>query len=164
MHPAGLPAAPAFTRLSKAIAAALAALCALTALLPGARAYLALVPGRTLPCVWNLLTSSFVTSHPVKALAEICALLALARLVEPVYGSAEFLRLVLVSAAGAGAATFAAAYVLYVASPAKDARVLYSQYCGFHGVVGALLVAARQVMEGQDLRLGGAVSLPARVS
>ena len=124
MHPTGLPAAPAFTRLSKVISGVLALLCALTFAFPGARQYLALVPGRTLPCVWNVLTASLVTSHPLKALAEAAALLALARVVEPVYGSAEFLRLVGVAALGGGGATFVLAYVYYLASPAKDGRVL----------------------------------------
>lgn len=91
-------AQPRFTRLSKALSAALAAFCALTFAVPLTREYLALVPGRwvaggparrssqravcinhhattappvrrTLPCVWNLVTSSFVTPNPIKVRA-----------------------------------------------------------------------------------------------
>ena len=42
--------------------------------------------------MWNLVTAAFVTSNPLKALAEIAALLLLARIIEPIYGSTEFLQ------------------------------------------------------------------------
>lgn len=41
-----------------------------------------------------------------------------------VYGSTEFLRYMLLLAAGGGAITFAGAYLVYLASPSKDGSVL----------------------------------------
>jgi len=79
---------------------------------------------RTLPCVWNLATAAFVTSNPVKALAEIAALLLLARVIEPIYGSTEFLRLLLTVAVSSSAAVFVGVYLLYLVSPDKDGKVL----------------------------------------
>ena len=74
--------------------------------------------------MWNLVTAAFVTSNPLKALAEIAALLLLARIIEPIYGSTEFLRLLLLLAASGGVVTFVAVYLLYLISPSKDGKVL----------------------------------------
>ncbi|GBF88880.1 hypothetical protein Rsub_01379 [Raphidocelis subcapitata] len=158
----GASAASRFTRLSKLISAILGVLCLLTLCAPATRRYLTLVPGRTLPCVWNLLTSSFVTTNPVKALAEIASLLVLARVVEPVYGSTEFLRLLLLVAASTGAATFVGVYLFYLINTSKEGGILYAQFSGFHGIVGALLVAVKQIMGDADVKLGAATRLPAR--
>jgi hypothetical protein len=59
-----------------------------------------------------------------QALAEIGALLALARIIEPIYGSTEFLRLLLIVATSSSAVVFIAVYLLYLTSPSKDGKVL----------------------------------------
>lgn len=161
----GAPAAagPAkFTRLSKVIGSLLGALAVLTTIYPASRAYLALVPGRTLPCVWNLVTATFISSNPVKAIAEIVALLLLARVIEPIYGSTEFLRMLLVTSTASSTAIFVGVYILYLTSPSKDGDMLYTQFCGFHGVIGGLLVAVKQIMADQEIKLLGVAKLRAR--
>ncbi len=59
-----------------------------------------------------------------QSVAEIAALLLLARLVEPIYGSTEFLRMVLVVASASGFAVFAGVYLLYLVAADKDGKVL----------------------------------------
>lgn len=54
----------------------------------------------------------------------MAALLLLARSIEPVYGSTEFLRLVGVLDLSGALATFFSVYVYYLASSAKTGKVL----------------------------------------
>ena len=54
------------TRLSKAISAVLVLSYVVHFFVPDSSSYLALVPGRTLPCVWNLVSASFVVSNPLE--------------------------------------------------------------------------------------------------
>lgn len=54
------------TRLSKVISAILITLYAVNYFVPDTSSYLALVPGRTLPCVWNLVTAGFMITNPIE--------------------------------------------------------------------------------------------------
>lgn len=103
-----------------------------------------------------MLTAGFVTPNPLKALLEVGLLLLLARIVEPIHGSTEVLRLVAASALFSGAATLALAYVLFAAAPSRNEAVLYARFGGFHGVVGGLLVALKQAVPDAELRPFGA--------
>jgi len=60
--------------------------------MPSWKPYLALLPGRTLPLFWNLITAGFLVSEPVLLVLDVGVLLMVARLVEPVHGSKEFLK------------------------------------------------------------------------
>ncbi|KAI8463264.1 MAG: eukaryotic integral membrane protein-domain-containing protein [Monoraphidium minutum] len=151
-----------FTRLSKVLSMALVALFGAVLIYPPSLQYLALIPGRTLPCVWNLLTAPFVTTNAGELLFSVASLLLLARVIEPIYGSTEFLRLLLVAALSASAATFVGSYVAYLASPDKDGSILYAHFTGFHGIVGGMVVAVKQVTAGQDIKLAGMLRLPGR--
>ncbi len=71
------------TRLSKVLAAVLLTLFLVEFFVPDTSDYLALVPGRTLPCVWNLVTCALLTVNPVEvgrfaaarrdAVAQLCS-------------------------------------------------------------------------------------------
>ena len=61
-------ASPGLTRLSKFISVLLAVAYG-ASLVPPTSSYLALVPGRTLPCVWNLLTAGFIANSWVEVSA-----------------------------------------------------------------------------------------------
>ncbi|KAF8062961.1 haloacid dehalogenase-like hydrolase domain-containing protein [Scenedesmus sp. PABB004] len=91
------------------------------------------------------------------------SLLLLARVVEPVYGSTEFLKLVLLVDGAACAATFVMAFLIFLAAPAeRKGRTLYTQFTGFHGVLAGLLVAVKQIMPDHEVVLGGMLRLRAR--
>jgi hypothetical protein len=53
----------------------------------------------------------------MQVLLEIVCLLLLARVIEPVYGSTEFLKLILVVDFGASITTFIFAYVVFLSVP-----------------------------------------------
>eukprot|EP00850_Spirogloea_muscicola_P024033 SM000426S15720 [mRNA] locus=s426:9334:10934:- [translate_table: standard] len=118
-----------FTRLSKALAALLALGYALSLLAPPAVDYLALVPA-------NLVV-------------DVLALLFVGRLVEPIWGSKEFLRFIVVVNTALAAATFATMIALFYATYSEN--FLYARISGFHGVVAGLLVAVKQLMPDQEI-------------
>ena len=67
--------------------------------------------------MWNLVTGGFTASNLVEALFSVGALLLLARLVEPVYGSTELLRFILVVDVSACAMTFIMAFLVLIFAP-----------------------------------------------
>lgn len=155
-----------FTRLSKALCVLLLAAFVVQYVVPSTRNYLCLVPGRTLPCVWNLVTAGFVTTNPVLVVAEAIAILFLARAVEPMYGSKEFLKFLFIVDFSTCLATFACAYVAFAVSVGTQSeragQVLYSEFSGFHGVVAGLLVAVKQVLPDHEFKLFGVISLSSK--
>ena len=58
---------------------------------------LALVPEKTVPRVWNVLTSGFYEMNAVSFAVDVLGVLYLGRLLEPIWGTAEFVRFVAVS-------------------------------------------------------------------
>mmetsp|Transcript_36298 Transcript_36298/g.91666 ORF Transcript_36298/g.91666 Transcript_36298/m.91666 type:complete len:308 (-) Transcript_36298:710-1633(-) len=145
------------TRLSKAISALLIASYAVYYFVPDTSSYLALVPGRTLPCVWNLVTAGFWVANPIELAINVVALLLLARLVEPVYGSKEFLKFLFVVDLLVCCTVFVVVYISYAIS--ASGQLLYTEFSGFHGLIAALLVAVKQIMPHHELKLAGTFKL-----
>mmetsp|Transcript_21757 Transcript_21757/g.37101 ORF Transcript_21757/g.37101 Transcript_21757/m.37101 type:complete len:322 (+) Transcript_21757:16-981(+) len=145
------------TRLSKALAALLIAGWALVFFVPDTASYLALVPGRTLPCVWNVISGGLLIINPVELVINVIGLLILARLVEPVYGSKEFLKYLFLVNLMVCTSVFVSIYVAYAITTSGD--LLYHQFTGFHGILAALLVAVKQIMPTHEVKLFGAVKL-----
>ncbi|KAF6261762.1 eukaryotic integral membrane protein-domain-containing protein [Scenedesmus sp. NREL 46B-D3] len=153
---------PRFTRLSKVLAVVLLGLFLVTFFAPTSKEYLTLIPGRTLPCVWNLITGGLVCTNIVEVLLMMVSLLLLARVIEPVYGSTEFLKLILVVDFATSTATFCIAYIIFLSAPdERKGRTLYSEFSGFHGILAALLVAVKQIMPDQEVILAGFLRLKA---
>jgi hypothetical protein len=90
------------------------------------------------------------------------ALILLARLVEPVYGSKEFLKFILVVDFATCLSVFVCVYITYAATAYGD--LLYIKFHGFHGIAAGLLVAVKQVMQDQDVMLFGSLKISIRVS
>lgn len=111
--------------------------------------YLALVPGKTIPFAWNLITAGYF-EHTVVGLALSSAgLLLFGRLFEPVWGSREFFKFVLVVSLFSSVATFMIAIVLYYLIGHED--LLYTPIAGLHGVLAGFCVAVKQIFPDYDL-------------
>jgi hypothetical protein len=63
-------------------------------------------------------------SRTGQVVAEVAAVLVLARIIEPIYGSMEFAKLVLLVDTCTSLATFVSAYLYYILSTAKTGAVL----------------------------------------
>ncbi|CAD7694975.1 unnamed protein product [Ostreobium quekettii] len=145
--------------LAKAVAGLLLA-GYLVSLADGLLAYLALVPGRTVPFAWNLVTYSFVTDSIVELISSLLGWLLLSKVVEPVYGAKGLLTFMLAVALATGMMTFVTAFIVYVAT--RSPHVLYRNLCGFHGVLAGLLVTLKQIMPDQELALFGVIKFRGR--
>ena len=87
------------------------------------------------------------------------ALLALAPQLEPVWGSREFLKFVVLVNACAGACSFVYLFLDYVATCCHEhsERELYWPFSGFQGAIGALLVGLKQQAPPEPWQVAGCV-------
>ncbi|KAK9797058.1 hypothetical protein WJX73_010621 [Symbiochloris irregularis] len=154
-----------FTRLSKVISAVLVTGYVVQLLVPSSRQYLALVPGRFIPCVWNIFTAGLLEVSIVKAVVSVAGTLLLARIIEPVWGSKEFLVFICVVNAGAGMATLALLYVLYALNHSSEhsGDLLYKEVAGFQGVCAGCLVAVKQIMPDNEVLILGFIRFRAKL-
>uniref|UniRef100_A0A7S0QX60 Transmembrane protein 115 n=1 Tax=Pyramimonas obovata TaxID=1411642 RepID=A0A7S0QX60_9CHLO len=143
------------TRLSKALALVLIVGYSVGLILPSMQNYLALVPGKTLPCVWNVITAGYFENNVWMLLIDTICLLVMARYLEPIWGSKEFLKFVVITNALVGLVTFMYMMTVYFATASED--YLYGKVCGFHGVVAAFVVAIKQLMPEHEVRLMGVI-------
>jgi hypothetical protein len=130
---------PPATRLSVVI---LLTLFLLTKSAPPTKSHLALVPGHTVPRVWNLVTSSWVESTFAGVTVAVGLLVILGRVVEPGMGGREMGRFLVFVSFFVGVAGFLVSLVRYYAG--RNENALYDSYNGFQGIVAALLVVVRR--------------------
>jgi membrane associated rhomboid family serine protease len=148
-----------FTRFSKVLAVVLVAGYAVVVVHPPALELLALIPGRTLPLVWNLFTAGLVHKSLTIVSLNVVALLLLSRVVEPYYGSREYLKLLAIVNLLTNFATFVTMFLLFIGT--QKGNLLYVKLAGFHGVIGGILVAVKQVMPHHEYKLLGFLAIKA---
>ncbi|KAH7662633.1 putative membrane protein [Dioscorea alata] len=140
-----------FTRLCKGLSVILVGGYVLLQIFPSAATYLALIPARTIPFVWNLITSGyFEQSLPGVAISTI-GLLFVGKLLEPLWGSKEFLKFIFVVNFLTSICVFVIAIALYYIK--REESYLYTPISGFHGVLSGFLVGIKQIMPDQELSL-----------
>ncbi|CAI5527999.1 unnamed protein product, partial [Closterium sp. Naga37s-1] len=105
----------------------------------------------TIPFAWNLVTAGLFERHLFTLVPDVIALLFLGRIVEPVWGSREFLRFVLIVSTLTTVCTFIAMVTAYYFT--FQGYFLYEPISGFHGVVAGLLVGVKQLMPDHDITL-----------
>uniref|UniRef100_A0A7S0RHA0 Transmembrane protein 115 n=1 Tax=Pyramimonas obovata TaxID=1411642 RepID=A0A7S0RHA0_9CHLO len=137
------------TFTSKVVSVVLVCGYVLYFLFPSSALTLALIPDRTLPGVWNLVTAGFFEMSLISVCFDTAALMLLGRTVEPIWGAGEFVKYIMVVNVGAGFATFMSMYTLYVIT--RDNFYLYAKFGGFHGVIAGLLVAVKQLIPEEEL-------------
>ena len=130
------------TPTTKAIAYVLVVSYLVNLVLPFSATYLALVPEKTIPCVWNVFTSGFYEMNVFGLAVDAVGVMYLGRLLEPIWGTREFVNFVVVVQTCVGVAAFVTMYLLYVATASQF--YLFAKFSGFHGVLAALMVALRQ--------------------
>ena len=130
------------TPTTKAIAFVLVVSYLVNLVLPFFATYLALVPEKTIPCVWNVFTSGFYEMNVFGLAVDAVGVMYLGRLLEPIWGTREFVNFVVVVQTCVGVAAFVTMYLLYVATASQF--YLFAKFSGFHGVLAALMVALRQ--------------------
>ncbi|KAA8539334.1 hypothetical protein F0562_026026 [Nyssa sinensis] len=140
-----------FTRLCKGLAVVLVAGHIVVQILPSAVTYLALIPARTIPFGWNLITGSYIEQSIHGVVISTVGLLFLGKLLEPIWGSREFLKFVFVVNFLTSVCAFITAISLYYIT--RQESYLYMPLSGFHGVLSGFLVGIKQIIPDQELSL-----------
>lgn len=118
-------------------------------LLPSAIAYLALIPARTIPFAWNLITAGYIEQSVYGVVASTIGLLFIGKLLEPVWGSREFLKFIFVVNFLTSLCVFVTAIALYYITTQEN--YLYMPLSGFHGILAGFLVGIKQIIPDQEL-------------
>ncbi|KAK9845713.1 hypothetical protein WJX81_000351 [Elliptochloris bilobata] len=132
-------------------------------LLPSTRRYLCLVPGRSIPCIWNVVTAGFLETSLLKLLLGAFGILMLAKVLEPVWGSKEFLKFVLLVDMAVGVSTLSLLYLLYVCGVDPKGKLLYAELGGSEGIIAGCLVAVKQLMPENEVTLLGFIRFRAKL-
>ncbi|GAB4854934.1 Rhomboid-like protein 19 [Ancistrocladus abbreviatus] len=149
-----------FSRLCKGLAVVLISGHIVVQLFPPAVAYLALIPGRTIPFAWNLITAGYIEQTVYGVVISTIGLLLLGKLLEPIWGSKEFLKFIFVVNFLSSFCVFITAIALYYAT--SNEVYLYIPISGFYGVLSGFLVGIKQILPDQELSLFSVLRIKAK--
>lgn len=155
MHGGNLPSTGSnwfgFTRLCKGLSVILLGGFVLLQIFPAALTYLALIPAKTIPFAWNLITAGYVEQSLPGVALSIIGLLFIGKLLEPIWGSREFLKFIFVVNFLTSICVFVTAIALYYIT--TEESYLYTPFSGFSGILAGFLVGIKQIMPDQELGL-----------
>ncbi|KAE8792768.1 rhomboid-like protein 19 [Hordeum vulgare] len=140
-----------YTKLCKGLAVMLLLVHLLVQLFPSAINYLALIPARTIPFAWNLITAGYVEQTIPGVIISIIGLLLFGKLLEPLWGTKELSKFVFVVNFSTSMCVFITAIAVYYVT--QQESYLYTPLSGFYGVLSGLLVGIKQLMPDQELNL-----------
>ncbi|KAL8166828.1 hypothetical protein V2J09_008327 [Rumex salicifolius] len=138
-----------FTRLCKGLAVVLVSGHIVVQLFPQAVTYLALIPARTIPFGWNLITAGYIEQTIYGVVTSTIGLLFVGKLLEPIWGSKEFLKFIFIVNLLTSLCVFVTAIVMYYVKMQEN--YLYMPISGFHGILLGFLVGIKQIMPDQEL-------------
>lgn len=140
-----------FTRLCKGLAVVLVGGHIIVQILPSSVDYLALIPARTIPFAWNLITSGYIEQSVHGVIISAIGLLFIGKLLEPIWGSREFLKFIFVVNFLTSLCVFVTAISLYYVT--RQENYLYMPLSGFLGVLSGFFVGIKQIIPDQELSL-----------
>ncbi|CAI9091072.1 OLC1v1025992C2 [Oldenlandia corymbosa var. corymbosa] len=140
-----------FTRLCKGLAVVLVGGHIVVQIIPPAASYLALIPAKTIPFAWNLITAGYIEQTIYGVVISIIGLLFLGKLLEPIWGPREFLKFIFVVNFLTSVCVFITAISLYYVT--MEEKYLYMPVSGFQGVLSGFLVGIKQILPDQELPL-----------
>ncbi|KAG2647229.1 rhomboid-like protein 19 [Panicum virgatum] len=140
-----------YTKLCKGLAVILLLVHLVVQLFPSAVTYLALIPARTIPFAWNLITAGYVEQTIPGVIVSTIGLLLFGKLLEPLWGSKELSKFIFIVNFSTSACVFITAIVLYYIT--QQEIYLYTPLSGFYGVLSGLLVGIKQLLPDQELNL-----------
>ncbi|XP_047324499.1 rhomboid-like protein 19 [Impatiens glandulifera] len=140
-----------FTPLCKGLSVLLISGHIIVQIVPSAVIYLALIPARTIPFGWNLITAGYIEQSTYGVVLSIIGLLVLGKLLEPIWGSREFLKFIFVVNFLSSVCVFITAIALYYIT--RQESYLYMPVSGFNGILAGFLVGIKQIIPDQELSL-----------
>ena len=152
-----------FGKVTVRVAMALAVVFVLVTIFPSLLFATALVPANTLMAhvfIWNVLTAPFVETSFIGVAVACGVTLLVGKQLEPLWGSKEMLRFILVVTLSTSAATFLTCIFLYASS--QQLHFIYDPIHGYSGLTGAYLVAVKQLLPEQQTKLCGVFKAKAK--
>ncbi|XP_052200290.1 rhomboid-like protein 19 [Diospyros lotus] len=140
-----------FTRLCKGLAVVLIGGHIVVQILPSAVTYLALIPARTIPFAWNLITAGYIEPSVHGVIISTLGLLFIGKLLEPIWGSREFLKFIFIVNFLTSLCVFVTVISLYYTT--RQESYLYMPLSGFHGILAGFLVGIKQIIPDQELSI-----------
>ncbi|KAK2990471.1 hypothetical protein RJ640_006269 [Escallonia rubra] len=104
---------------------------------------------RTIPFAWNLLTAGYIEQSVHGIIITALGLLFIGKLLEPIWGSREFLKFIFIVNFLTSLGVFITAISLYYIT--RQENYLYMPISGFHGVLSGFLVGIKQIIPDQEL-------------
>ncbi|KAF3776707.1 Rhomboid-like protein 19 [Nymphaea thermarum] len=153
MTPAYSSGGTGFTRLSKGLSGVLFIVFVVSLFFPWITRYVALVPARTIPFAWNVITAGYLEQSLFGLILSIYGLLVCGKLLEPIWGSREFVKFVFFVNFFTLLGVYVTAVTCYYFT--KREKFLYGSFSGFHGVLCGFLVGVKQVMPDQEITMLG---------
>ncbi|KAI3508669.1 hypothetical protein L1887_23678 [Cichorium endivia] len=147
--PAGANLFTGFTRLCKGLAVVLVSGYIAVQIVPSILTYVALIPARTIPFGWNLLTAGYVEQTVHGLISSTIGLLFIGKLLEPIWGSREFLKFIFIVNFLTSVCVFITTISLYYVTMQEN--YLYTPLSGFSGILSGLLVGIKQIIPDQEL-------------
>ncbi|MBA0751350.1 hypothetical protein Gogos_000280, partial [Gossypium gossypioides] len=138
-----------FTKLCKGLVLILVGVHIVVQLIPSSLTYFALIPARTIPFGWNLITAGYIEQSIQGLVVSTLGLLFMGKLLEPIWGSKEFLKFIFVINFLTSVCVFITAIALYGVT--RQDNYLYMPLSGFHGVLAGFLVGIKQMVPDQEL-------------
>uniref|UniRef100_A0A0D9VU75 Peptidase S54 rhomboid domain-containing protein n=1 Tax=Leersia perrieri TaxID=77586 RepID=A0A0D9VU75_9ORYZ len=140
-----------FTKLCKGLAVILFLGHIVIRLFPSTVTYLALIPSRTIPFAWNLVTSGYIEQTIPGVIVSIAGLLILGKVLEPLWGAKELLKFIFIVNLSTSVCVFVTAIGLYYIT--QQEIYLYTPLSGFYGVLSGFLVGIKQILPDQEINL-----------
>nr|KJB78937.1 hypothetical protein B456_013G026100 [Gossypium raimondii] len=103
----------------------------------------------TIPFGWNLITAGYIEQSIQGLVVSTLGLLFMGKLLEPIWGSKEFLKFIFVINFLTSVCVFITAMALYGVT--RQENYLYMPLSGFHGVLAGFLVGIKQMVPDQEL-------------
>ncbi|MBA0842949.1 hypothetical protein Goarm_000181 [Gossypium armourianum] len=104
---------------------------------------------RTIPFGWNLITAGYIEQSIQGLVVSTLGLLFMGKLLEPIWGSKEFLKFIFVINFLTSVCVLITAIALYGVT--RQENYLYMPLSGFHGVLAGFLVGIKQMVPDQEL-------------
>ncbi|KAJ3683848.1 hypothetical protein LUZ60_014075 [Juncus effusus] len=149
LQPSGGSFFTGFTRLCKGLAVILICGFVFIQIFPSALIYLALIPSRTIPFAWNLITAGYIEQTYYGIIISTVGLLLFGKLLEPLWGPKEFLKFIILVNLLTSVCVFVTAISFYYFTTQES--YLYTPLSGFHGVIAGFLVGIKQILPDQEL-------------
>ncbi|XP_030473039.2 rhomboid-like protein 19 [Syzygium oleosum] len=140
-----------FTKLCKGMAVVLVGAHIVVQILPAAVNYLALIPARTIPFAWNLITAGYIEQTIYGVVISTIGLLFMGKILEPIWGAKEFVKFIFIVNFLTSLCVFVTAIALYYIR--REESYLYMPLSGFYGVLSGFLVGIKQIIPDHELPL-----------